>query len=112
MSDNSTKNDKFAVIRTGGKQYVVREGDTIQVEKLSDDLKEGDKVKFDDVLLKAEGDKVELGEPQVKASVEAELIETAKDKKKLVLRFRAKSNYKKVKGHRQYYSKVKITKIA
>ncbi len=112
MSSNATQKDKFAVIRTGGKQYLVREGDIIKIEKLSDDLKEGDKVKFDDVLLKADGDKVELGEPQVKSSVEAELLETAKDKKVLVLRFRAKSNYKKVKGHRQYYSKVKITKIA
>jgi len=107
------QDNKFAVIRTGGKQYIVREGDTIKVEKLSDDLKEGASVNFDDVLLVAEGENVKIGEPTLSsAKVEAKFIENAKDKKISVIRFRAKSRYFKNKGHRQNYSKLEITKIA
>ncbi len=104
--------DKFAVIKTGGKQYIVREGDKIKVEKLSDELKEGDKVVFDEVLLIADGDNVQVGEPVLSgAKVEAEFIRNDRAKKISVMRFRAKSNYFKNKGHRQHFSEVLITKI-
>jgi len=108
-----TKNDdKFAVIKTGGKQYVVREGDRLRVEKLGDDLKEGSKVSFDEVLLVANGDDVKLGEPTVSgAKVEAELIKNDRAKKVSVIRFRAKSRYFKNKGHRQHYSEVLIKSV-
>ena len=64
---------KFAVIQTGGKQFIVKAGDKIQVEKLA--VKEGDKVAFDNVLLVADGDKVEVGKPQVTgAKVEGKVL--------------------------------------
>ncbi len=105
--------DKFAVIKTGGKQYIVSEGDKLHIEKLADDLQEGSSVSFDEVLLVAEGESVKIGEPKLEgAKVEAEFIENKRSKKIPVVRFRAKSNYKKVKSHRQNYSIVKITKIS
>ncbi len=112
MTDNAIKSDKFAVIRTGGKQYVVREGEKIKIEKLADDLKEGDKVNFDEVLLLADGEDVKVGEPTVsEAKVEAEFLKNDRAKKVSVIRFRAKSNYFKNKGHRQHFSEVLIKKI-
>ncbi len=112
MTDNSTKSDKFAVIRTGGKQYVVCEGDRLQVEKLTDDLKEGDKIVFDEVLLVADNSDLKVGEPTVSgAKVEAKLIKNDRAKKISVIRYRAKSRYFKNKGHRQHFSEVEIVKI-
>jgi len=102
------KTTKLAVIRTGGKQYLVEEGQTIKIEKLSET---NDKVVFDDVLLITEGDKVSLGTPNVKAKVTAEIVETGRDKKINVIRYRSKSRYFKKQGHRQPFNKVKITKI-
>ncbi len=103
----------FAVIATGGKQYVVREGDFVNVEKLGDDFKEGAKIEFDEVLLRDNGKDTEVGEPTVKgAKVVAEFVENGRDKKISVIRFRAKSRYFKNKGHRQSYTRVKITKVA
>ena len=109
----TTKEDKFAVITTGGKQYLVREGDVIKVEKIADDLEPGASVVFDNVLLRAEAGNVELGEPNVaSAKVEAELVENGRSKKISVIRFRAKSNRSYTnKGHRQHYSKVLIKKV-
>ncbi|MEX0910403.1 MAG: 50S ribosomal protein L21 [Candidatus Paceibacterota bacterium] len=102
----------FAVIKTGGKQYKVAEGDVLMIEKLPD-LKEGSKVVFDDVLLVEDDGQTKVGEPVVKgAKVEADFIEEGKRKKLLVLRFKSKSNYKKVKGHRQPFTKIKIAKIS
>ncbi len=106
-----SKEDKFAVIKTGGKQYLVREGDKLRVEKL--DANEGDEVVFDEVLLVAEGDNVKFGDPKVEgAKVKAKLLKNDRAKKITVVRFRAKSNYKKVKGHRQHFSEVLIGSIA
>ncbi len=107
------KDDKFAVIRTGGKQYVVREGDKVKVEKISNDLKEGDKVVFDEVLLVSNGSDVKVGEPTVKgAKVEAKLLRNDRAKKISVIRFRAKSNNSfKNKGHRQHFSEVLIQSV-
>ncbi len=105
------KNDKFAVIKTGGKQYVVRENDTVKVEKLPE-TEGGSKIIFDEILLITDGSDVKIGDPVLKgAKVEAELIKTDRAKKVSVIRFRAKSRYFKNKGHRQPFSEVKITKI-
>ncbi len=105
------KNDKFAVIKTGGKQYVVRENDTVKVEKLPE-AEEGSKITFDEILLVSDGSDVKIGDPVLKgAKVEAELIKTDRAKKVSVIRFRAKSRYFKNKGHRQPFSEVRITKI-
>jgi len=100
----------FAVIKTGGKQYKVAEGDVLMVEKLET---EGDSVTFNDVLLMANGDKVSVGKPTVGgASVTAKIIETAKGDKKMVFRYPSKTRQHKKKGHRQPYTKIQITKIS
>ena len=102
----------FAVIATGGKQYVVHEGDFLNVEKLTGEHKEGAKIEFSDVLLVDDGKSTKVGTPTVSgAKVTAEFVENGRDKKISVIRFRAKSRYFKNRGHRQPYSRVKVTKI-
>lgn len=99
----------FAVIKTGGKQYKVTQGDILEVEKL--ESKDG-KVTIEDVLLVADGDKVTVGTPVVKgASVAAKVLEDGKADKKMVFRYHNKTRYRKKKGHRQPFTKIEITKI-
>ncbi len=100
---------KIAVIKTGGKQYKVKEGDTIKVEKL--EAENGQKIKFDTLLI-ADGDKLELGQPSLGEKVEAEVMETAKGKKVTVVKYKNKTRYKKTVGHRQQFTAVKVLKIA
>lgn len=102
----------FAVIKTGGKQYRVREGEFINIEKLSDELKEGDKVSFDEVLLVDNGSSANVGTPLVSgAVVEGTFVENFSGDKVRIQKFKAKSNYDKVTGHRQKHSRVQITSI-
>lgn len=99
----------FAIIKTGGKQYKVSEGDVIKVEKI--EAQSGDKIEFDQVLMVA-GDDVKVGSPVVEgAKVSAEVLDQKKDKKIVIFKFKAKKNYRKKKGHRQPYTLVKIEKI-
>ncbi|BFL75984.1 MULTISPECIES: 50S ribosomal protein L21 [Finegoldia] len=99
----------FAIIKTGGKQYKVSEGDVIKVEKI--EAEAGDKIEFDQVLMVA-GDDVKVGSPVVEgAKVSAEVLDQKKDKKIVIFKFKAKKNYRKKKGHRQPYTLVKIEKI-
>lgn len=99
----------FAVIKTGGKQYKVAEGDVLYVEKL--ESKDG-QVTFDNVLLVANGS-VKVGKPAVSgAKVLAKVLEEGKGEKKMVFRYKSKTRYKKKKGHRQLFTKVQITKIS
>jgi large subunit ribosomal protein L21 len=99
----------FAVIKTGGKQYIVTEGQTLTVEKLAH---ETDKVTFDEVLLIADEDKATIGQPLVKgATVTGSVLAEGKSDKKIVFRFKSKTRYHKKKGHRQPFTKVKIEKI-
>ncbi len=101
---------KFAVILTGGKQYKVAEGDTLKLDKLAGKPKA--KLTFDKVLLVVDGDKVKLGQPYLKdVKVQAEIVEQKKDKKIRVAKFKAKSKYRKVKGHRSQITVVRIKKI-
>ena len=98
----------FAVIKTGGKQYKVAEGDTLTIEKLNHDSGE---VVFEEVLLVVNGE-VKVGKPVVSgAKVKAKVIEDGKGKKKMVFRYKSKTRQHKKKGHRQPYTKVQITKI-
>ncbi len=95
----------FAVIETGGKQYIVKEGDVIRIEKLNNEKGE---VEFDKVLMV--DDKV--GAPYVEnAKVQGELIRTAKAKKIIVFKYKKRKGYRNKRGHRQLFSEVKITKI-
>lgn len=100
---------KIAVIKTGGKQYKVQEGDSIKVEKL--EAEKGKTVKLDTLLI-AEGEKLELGTPSLGEKVEAEVLETAKGKKVTVVKYKNKTRYKKTVGHRQQFTALKILKIA
>jgi large subunit ribosomal protein L21 len=100
----------YAVIRTGGKQYRVSEGDTLRIEKLAGDV--GNAVSFDEVLLVG-GDKITVGKPLVKgAKVGAQIIAQEKAKKVIVFKMRRRKNYRRKNGHRQQYTEVKITGIS
>jgi large subunit ribosomal protein L21 len=113
---------EFAIIQTGGKQYLVSEGDTVKIETLKGPLgkdgyaafKVGDKVAFDEVLLSDDGkDSTTVGMPFIKgAKVEATIEKIARAKKVTVIKYKAKSNYFKKRGHRQPFMEVKITKLA
>lgn len=102
----------IAVIKTGGKQYIAQKDAVLTVEKFGKDLKKGDTVTFDSVLLTDDGASTKIGMPNVSgAKVEAEVLAVGKGEKKLVLRYKPKSNYRKKKGHRQPFVKVKITAV-
>jgi large subunit ribosomal protein L21 len=99
----------YAVIRTGGKQYRVAEGDTVRIDLLA--KKAGDKVTFDDVLFVG-GAEPTIGKGKVAgASVEGEVIGEVKGDKLVVFKFRRRKRSKKRNGHRQHYTAVKILKV-
>jgi len=100
----------YAIIETGGKQYKVREGDVITVEKLNVDA--GTSHTFDRVLAVGEGESAAFGAPYVNgASVTASVIGDGKGKKIVVYKFKSKKNYHRKKGHRQPFTKLKIDSI-
>ena len=102
-----------AVIKTGGKQYIVAKGDAIFIEKLPGDLKEGDAVTFSEVLLVDNGSDTTIGAPTIKgAEVKGTVVTAGKAKKIDVVKYKAKSRYYKRRGHRQPYLKVKIDSIS
>ena len=99
----------YAIIETGGKQYKVAAGDVIRVEKL--DVKEGDSVNFDKVLVVADNE-VLVGSPYVSGKVvSATCLKQGKDKKVVVYKYKRKSGYHKKNGHRQLFTEVKINSI-
>ena len=102
---------EFAVIETGGKQYIVSVGDVLNVELLGEH-KEGAKVEFDTVLMTDDGKASEIGTPYVKGKkVTATYLGLEKGKKISILRYKAKSNRDRKLGHRQKYSQIKIETI-
>ena len=99
----------YAVIKTGGKQYQVKVGDTVFVEKLEGE--NGATIKFDQVLA-VSGDETVIGTPIVEvASVDATVVKNGKAKKVIVFKYKPKKGSKTKQGHRQPYTKVKIEKI-
>ena len=103
---------EFAIIATGGKQYPVSVGDVVRVEILPGDLKKGDKVVFDQVLLVDKGKDTSIGTPTIPGATVEGIFQTAgRGKKVLVVKYKAKSKYHKKNGHRQGYSEVKISAI-
>jgi len=100
---------KIAIIKTGGKQYKVQVGDTLKVEKLA--AEPGKTVKLDTLLI-ADGDKLEIGRPSLGEKVEAEVVSSARGKKVLVVKYKSKIRYKKRVGHRQWFTALKVLKIA
>ncbi len=102
--------DKLAVIHTGGKQYVVRPGQVLTIEKIEGVA--GSRIAFDQVLLTAAGENVSVGMPTVAGvKVEAEVMRQTKDDKKIVFRYHSKTRYRKLKGHRQQQTQVRIVDI-
>lgn len=100
----------YAVIKTGGKQYRVEEGDLLKVEKI--ETATGDSIEFDQVLLVADGDNVTVGQPLVDgAKVTAEVTEQGRHKKVKIIKFRRRKHSRKQQGHRQWFTEVKITGI-
>ncbi len=99
----------LAVIRTGGKQYLVQPGDKIKIEKL--EKKEGEAFAFSDVLLVEKNKKLEIGAPKAKAEVEAKVLRHGKGEKMIVFKYKPKKRYSKKIGHRQPYTEVEIAGI-
>jgi large subunit ribosomal protein L21 len=110
MATTATKADAFAVIETGGKQYIVTEGQTLKVELLGD-LKEGDKVTFDTVLMTDDGTSAKVGAPYTGSKVTATYVGEFKGPKLSIIRYKAKSNRDRKLGHRQKYAEIKIDSI-
>jgi len=100
----------FAVIKTGGKQYIVSPGEKLKIEKLADEA--GEAITFDSVLARFDEKHVEIGTPLVLgASVEAKVLKQGRAKKITNLRYHSKTRYRKKKGHRQHFTEVEITSV-
>lgn len=101
---------KYAIIKTGGKQYKISKGDEIEIEKI--DVPTGKMVTFDEILLLVDDKRVKIGRPKVAGvKVKAKVTSHFKGKKIRVAKFKAKSRYRRVKGHRQQLTRVKISSI-
>lgn len=100
----------YAIIKTGGKQYMVNEGDIITIEKLG--AARGEKVLFEEVLAVSGEGGLQIGKPVVNgAKVEATVVEEGRGKKIIVFKYKPKKDYRKKQGHRQPFTKVRIDKI-
>lgn len=102
----------FAVIETGGKQYLVKSGEAIKIEKLPTDV--GGTITFDKVLLMADDDglNVEIGKPYLAGvAITGEVTEQGRSKKILVVKYKRKVRYTRTRGHRQHFTKVTLAKV-
>ncbi len=100
----------FAVIKSGGKQYLVSPGDKIKIEKLQGDPKK--KISFEEVLLLSNDKEMKIGQPKIEgAKVVGEILNQGKGKKLVVFKYRAKKRSKVKKGHRQPFTEVEIKNI-
>ena len=101
----------YAIIRTGGKQYQVAEGDRLRVEKLVGEV--GDTVELNDVLMIADGEAVKVGQPVVEgAKVAAKIVEQGKGKKVIVFKKKRRQGYSRKQGHRQLFTALEIQGIS
>lgn len=100
----------FGIIETGGKQYKVSVGDQIKIEKVEGEV--GSKVVFDKVLLSTDGEDVKIGKPYISGSqISGEILAQEKGKKLIVFKYKPKKRQRTKNGHRQEYTKIKITEI-
>ncbi len=100
----------YAVVSTGGKQYKVREGDTLRVEILPGEV--GDKVTFDNILMFSQDEEVKVGQPILDgAAVQGHIVEQGKAKKIIVFKYKRRKRFRKKQGHRQPFTAVKIDSI-
>ena len=101
----------FAVIQSGGKQYKVRSGEILKIEKLPDS-KENSKIEFKEILAYGDNKVIEIGAPIVQgAKVEADLLKNSKNRTVLIFKKRRRQNSRRKNGHRQQYSMIRINKI-
>jgi large subunit ribosomal protein L21 len=101
----------YAVFRTGGKQYRARQGERLRVERL--EVAVGAAVEFDQVLMVGEGASVKLGAPLVAGGkVAATVVSQGRDDKIMIVKFRRRKHYRRIKGHRQAFTEVEITSIS
>ena len=101
----------YAIIQTGGKQYKVKAGEILKIERLEDSKLET-KIEFKEILAYGDDKNIEVGSPTVEgAKVEADLVENGKNRKKLIFKKRRRQNSRRKNGHRQQYSLVRIRKI-
>lgn len=100
----------FAVIKTGGKQYKVAEGQRLKIEKLP--TAEAQELVFDEVLMVSNGEDAKIGQPKVEgAQVTAKVLKNGRARKIIILKYRPKKRYKKKQGHRQHFTEIQIQKI-
>jgi large subunit ribosomal protein L21 len=100
----------YAVVKTGGKQYRVSPGDSIEVEKLPFEV--GEQVELDEVLLVSNGKGAKIGRPLVEgAKVKATVTRQAKGRKVIIFKYRPSKRYRRRKGHRQHYTRLRIDEI-
>lgn len=110
-TENNNKSENFAIIETGGKQYMVSPGKTIKIEKVNKP-DEGEFLYFDKVLLYYNGKAAKIGKPYLpEIKVKAEWEKEAKAKKINILRYHSKTRHRRKKGHRQIYTQIKIKEI-
>lgn len=100
----------LAVVRTGGKQYVVKAGDKIKVEKLEGGV--GESIILSDVLLVGDENGANVGQPQVKgASIEVKILNQGRSRKVIIFKYKKKKRERRKKGHRQYFTELQIVDI-
>lgn len=100
----------YAVVSSGGKQYKVREGETLRLEKLAGEL--GEPVSFDHVLLYSDGENVTIGQPVVgDIRVRGHIVEQGRAKKIIVFKYKRRKHYRRKQGHRQSFTAVRIDRI-
>lgn len=101
----------YAIIRTGGRQYRAEVGNIIDVDRLPNEIDET--IEFDDVLLIGDGDSTLIGQPVVEgAKVTATVVDQFRAKKVVVFKYRQRTNYRRRRGHRQYYTRLRIDDIS
>lgn len=100
---------KYAVFSSGGKQYLVSEGDKVKIEKI--DIEKGKPVEFDKVLLSVDEKKVEFGKPYLKTKIKGVVEDQLRAKKISVFKYKAKTGYHKTRGHKQNITEVKINEV-
>lgn len=100
----------YAIFQSGGKQYRVSEGDEVNLERISADL--GDTVTFEEVLLTSDGQNVTVGQPHVEGSkVVGKVVRQDKDRKILVMKYKRRKGYRRKRGHRQPFTRIRIQNI-
>jgi len=100
----------YAIVKSGGKQYKIQEGDVIRVEKIPGDL--DNPISFDQVLMFSDGENVRIGQPELNdVTVKGHIVEQGKGKKIIVFKYKRRKRYRRKQGHRQQYTAIKIDQI-